>query len=129
MIVFDCLSFSKTQYFVYLRSSDSLQIINCISSHLHKLLKYFNGTAIVASVKIQIILSASVFPINLVLYLRDLKFPSIAISALKLVALSLEWNHNFLMLQNNLNYILLSSTLVWLNLNLKHHQLMFHQLL
>ena len=128
MIVFDSLSCSKTQYFVYL-SSDSLQLINCISSHLHKLLKYFNWAAIVASVKIQIILSASVFPINLVLYLRDLKFPSIAISALKLVALSLEWNHNFLMLQNNLNYILLNSTLVWLNLNLKHHQLLFHQLL
>ena len=128
MIVFDCLSCSKTQYLVYL-SSDSLQLINCISSHLHKLLKYFNWAAIVASVKIQIILSASVFPINLVLYLRDLKFPSIAISALKLVALSLEWNHNFLMLQNNLNYILLNSTLVWLNLNLKHHQLLFHQLL
>ena len=128
MRVFDCLSCSKTQCFVYL-SSDSLQLINCISSHLNKLLKYFNWAAIVASVKIQIILSASVFPINLVLYLRDLKFPSIAISALKLVALSLEWNHNFLMLQNNLNYILLNSTLVWLNLNLKHHQLMFHQLL
>ena len=128
MRVFDCLSCSKTQCFVYL-SSDSLQLINCISSHLHKLLKYFNWAAIVASVKIQIILSASVFPINLVLYLRDLKFPSIAISALKLVALSLEWNHNFLMLQNNLNYILLNSTLVWLNLNLKHHQLLFHQLL
>ena len=128
MRVSDCLSCSKTQCFVYL-SSHSLQLINCISSHLNKLLKYFNWAAIVASVKIQIILSASVFPINLVLYLRDLKFPSLAISALKLVALSLEWNHNFLMLQNNLNYILLNSTLVWLNLNLKHHQLLFHQLL
>ena len=37
----------KTQYFVHLGFSSTLQLINGISSDLQKLLKYFNYTAIV----------------------------------------------------------------------------------
>ena len=59
-------------------------------SDLEKLLKYFNGTATAAFFKIPFVLSASLFPNNLVLYLEDLKLLSLAISALKLVASSFE---------------------------------------
>ena len=38
----------KTQYFVYLSFNSTLQLISGISSGLQKLLKYFNGAAIVA---------------------------------------------------------------------------------
>ena len=38
----------KTQYFVYLSFNSTLQLINEISSNLEKLIKYFNGAAIVS---------------------------------------------------------------------------------
>ena len=38
----------RTQYFAVISSNSALQLINEISSDLQKLLKYFNGTAIVA---------------------------------------------------------------------------------
>ena len=66
-------------------------------SDLLKLLKYFSATAIAAFVKIQFAAFsggwAIVFPNNLALYLKDLELSSITISALKLVASSLKWNH------------------------------------
>ena len=40
---------------------------------LQKLLRYSKSTAIVASLKVTFSPSAIVFPINLVLYLKDLK--------------------------------------------------------
>ena len=106
-----------------------LQLNKGISSDLQKWLKYFNGTATVAFFSIPFVPSASVFPNNLDLYSKDLKLLSLAISALKLFASSLEWNHKFLLFQNNLNYILLDYTLAWLNLNLQHQLLLFYQFL
>ena len=40
----------KTQYFLHLSFSSTLELINGISSDLRKLLKRFNGTAIVGVV-------------------------------------------------------------------------------
>ena len=42
----------KTQWFVHLSFNYTSQLINGFSSDLHKLLKYFNGTAITAFVNI-----------------------------------------------------------------------------
>ena len=39
---------AKTQYFVLLNLNSTLQLFNGISSYLKKLLRYFNGTAILA---------------------------------------------------------------------------------
>ena len=67
----------KTQYFVHLCFHSTLQLINYISRDLQKLLKYFSGTAIVAFFRIPLALIrvslATVFPKNIVLYLKDLK--------------------------------------------------------
>ena len=46
---FSLPSSDKTQYFFHLSFNSTLQLINCISSDLQKLLMYFNGTAIAAS--------------------------------------------------------------------------------
>ena len=43
---------AKTQCFVHLRFNSTLQIVNGISSDLQKLLRYFNGTAIVGFFRI-----------------------------------------------------------------------------
>ena len=80
----------KTQYFVHLGFNSTLQLIHSISRDLQKLLKYFNGTGIVAFLKIIFAASATVFSNNLALYLKDLKLSSLAMSALKSVASSLE---------------------------------------
>ena len=67
---------AKTHWFFHLRFKLSLQLINDISKDLQKLFRYSNTTAL---------------PINLVLYLKDLKLSSSAAIALsKLVATSLE---------------------------------------
>ena len=70
--------------------NSTFQLINGISSDFQNLLKYFNSTTIVAFFKILFALLGSVFPNNLVLYLKDLKLLSLAISVLKLVASSFE---------------------------------------
>ena len=70
--------------------NSTLQLINGILSDLQKLLKHFDGTAIVAFLKVPFAPFAAVFPNHLALYLKDLKLSSLAISALKLVASSLE---------------------------------------
>ena len=80
----------KTQYFAQLSFNSALQLINGISSDLQILLKYFNGTAIIALPKVLFAPSVTVFSNNLALYLKDLKLLVLAISALKLVASSLE---------------------------------------
>ena len=64
----------KTQYFVHLSFNFTLESINGILSDLQKLLKYFNSTKIVAVFEIPFALSASVFPNNLALYLKDLNY-------------------------------------------------------
>ena len=51
----------KTQYVVYLSFNSILQLINDISSDLQKLLKYFNGTAIVTFLAILFASNATVF--------------------------------------------------------------------
>ena len=61
-----------------------------ISSDLQKLLRYFNGTAIVVFFNIPFAPSATVFPNNLALYSKDLKLKVFALSASKLLASSLE---------------------------------------
>ena len=66
---------AKTQYFVYLSFNCTLQLINCISSDLQKLLRYFNGTIIVTFCRIPSLLFgagwATVSPDNLALSLKD----------------------------------------------------------
>ena len=54
-----------------------------IESIVQKLRKYFNDTALVTFFKIPFALSVIVFSNNLVLYLKDLKLLSLAISASK----------------------------------------------
>ena len=83
---------------------------------ISKLLKYFNGAAIVVFFRIPLawfgVGWTTVFPNNLALYLKDLKLLVLTISALKLVASSLEKNHKLpVVFKNNLNYILLNCTL------------------
>ena len=84
----------KTQYFVHLRFNSTLQLSNGTSSDLQKLLKYFNGTAIVAFFFEFLYLDLEdlerLLPNNLTLYLEDLKLLVLAISVLKLVTSSLE---------------------------------------
>ena len=73
--------------------NSTLKVINDISNDLQKLRKYFNDTAITALVRIPFSPSASAFPNNLVLYLKYLKLLVLAISVLKLVASSFEYNY------------------------------------
>ena len=74
----------KTQYFAHISFNSTFYLINCISSDLQKLRKYFNGTAIPLAP------SASVFFNNLALYMKDLKLLVFSIFALKLVVSSFE---------------------------------------
>ena len=50
-----------------------MQLINGISSDIQKLLKYFNGTTIVAFFRIPLSPQASVFSNNLVLHFKNVK--------------------------------------------------------
>ena len=66
----------KTQYFLHLSFNSVLQLFNYILGDLQKLLRYFNGTAIVFFRMPLAWFGASgalVFPNDLVLYLKDLK--------------------------------------------------------
>ena len=69
-------SAGKTQYFDYLIFNSTFQLINDISSDLQTLLRYFNGTAMVAFFRIPLAAlgtgGTAVFPNNLALYLKDL---------------------------------------------------------
>ena len=89
----------KTQHFVHLSFNSTLQLISGISSNLQKLLKYFNGTAIIAFLTIPLasfgLSWTTVFPNILDLCSKDLKLLSLAITALKLVASSFESSHKF----------------------------------
>ena len=76
----------KTQYFVHLSFHSILGLINGISSDLQKLLKCFNGTAIVAFPRIPFAPS-SVFLYNLALCSKDLKL------LLLLLLLYLQYQH------------------------------------
>ena len=55
---------NKTQYFVHLSFNSTFKLINDISSNLHKLLKYFNCTAIVSLFRTPLFPSALKFPNN-----------------------------------------------------------------
>ena len=77
----------KTQYFVHLSFDSISQLINGILNDLQKL---FNDTGIVAFLKTPFATSATIFPYNLVLYLKDLKWSVFSMSLLKLVASSFE---------------------------------------
>ena len=92
-VVFISTSWIQTQYLIHLCYNSIFQLINGASSNTQKLLKYFNGTAIVAFSRIPFVSSASLFPNNLALHSKDLKLSLLAISALKLVASSLERKH------------------------------------
>ena len=79
---------TSCSYYMFICPFNStLQLINGISTNLQKLLRYFNGTAIVTFSRIPF---AAVLPINLVLYKKDLKVSLFTILAVKLVASSLE---------------------------------------
>ena len=94
LISFSLPPAEKTQYFAHLRSNSTLQLLNRILIDLQKLLKYFNVTTTVAFLKIPFTAFgaswATVFPNNLVLYLKDLKLLVLAILLLKLFASSFE---------------------------------------
>ena len=83
----------KTQYFAHLSFNSILQLINRVSSDLQKLLRYFNGTVIVASFRIPLAWFgaawATLFSNNLASYLKDLKLSVFSI-LLKLVVSFLE---------------------------------------
>ena len=64
--------------------------MNSISNDLQKLLKYFNGRAIVTFFEVSFAPTASIFFNNLALYSKDLKLLLLATSELKLVASSFE---------------------------------------
>ena len=64
----------KTQYFIHLSFNSSLHLISGILKDLQKVLKYFNGTENAAILKIHFAASALVFPNNLVLKLKDIKY-------------------------------------------------------
>ena len=67
----------KTQYFVHLSFNSILELVNGILSDLSKLLRYFNGTAIVAYFRNPLASFGAgweaVFPNYLALYSKDLK--------------------------------------------------------
>ena len=79
---------------MHLSFNSTFQLINGISSDIQKLLKFCNGTAIVAFLKIRLAASgadcATLFPNNFALYLKDLKLLVFAMFLLKLTAASLD---------------------------------------
>ena len=77
----------KTKYFSHLSFNSTVWLINGILSDFQK---YLNCTAGFSFFRILFATSASVCSNSLVLYLNDLKLLSLAMSALKLVASSLE---------------------------------------
>ena len=96
-LVSSALAPEKTQYSLNVSFNFIFQLINDISSNLEKLLKYFNGRGIgiIAILKFLFASSISIFPNNLVLYLKELKLSLMAISALTLIVSSLEQNYKF----------------------------------
>ena len=56
---------TKTQWFIHLSFNLTFQLVNGILSDLQKLLRYFNGTAIIAFFRISLLPSAAVFLNNL----------------------------------------------------------------
>ena len=56
---------TKTQWFIHLSFNLTFQLINGILSDLQKLLRYFNGTAIIAFFRIKSFPSATVNSNNL----------------------------------------------------------------
>ena len=89
-LTLSALAADKTQYFVQLNFNSTLQLINCISGDIQKLLQYFNGIAIVVFLQIPFSPSATVVSNELALYSKHLKLLLLEISASKLVATSLE---------------------------------------
>ena len=73
----------KTQLLDRVKAKDTLQLISGILKLLQKMLKSFNGTTVSASVIVLLLLLA-VFPVILVLYLKDSEFlmPSLSGSSL-----------------------------------------------
>ena len=80
----------KAQRLVYLSFNSTLHLINVLSSDLHKLLRYFNGTVVAVFFKIPFAHSGSVFSNNLDLYLKDLTALLSSMLVLKLFFSSLE---------------------------------------
>ena len=64
LIIFSLPATDKTQYFDHLSFNSTLQLIGGISRELQKILKYFNGTEIVAYFIISLSPSAIIFPNN-----------------------------------------------------------------
>ena len=124
IILCQCHLQSKHKCFIHLSFNSTLELINGVSSDLHILRKFFNGTAIVVLFRIPlaaIVGLANVFPTSSALNFKDLKSRVFAISAFKFVGSSC--------FKNNLNYIILDYTLAWLNLNFEPDFLFFHEYL
>ena len=66
----------KTQYFVNFSVNSTLQLINCISNDLQKLLKYVNGAAVAAFFRIPLALFGLGWASVLALCLKNLKLLS-----------------------------------------------------
>ena len=90
LISFSLPAQGKTQYFVHLSFVSIFQLINGILNDLQRLLKYFNRTAIIAFFRIPLAPLSTVFPINLALYLKELKCSMFSILVLKIVLSSFE---------------------------------------
>ena len=85
-LLFSTPAATKAQCLVHLIFNSTLQLINGISSDHQKLLRYFNGTVMAVFFRIPLLPSATVFPNNLALYLKDLKALVLAIIAFKFAA-------------------------------------------
>ena len=87
-------AWAKTHCLVYLSFNSTLHLIKGVSGNLQILLRYFTGSTIVAFFRIPLLLFgagwASASPTNAVLYSKDVETILFPISALKLVASSLE---------------------------------------
>ena len=59
-MLFSLQSTDKTQSFVHLSFNSTLQLIKSISSDLQKLLKYFNDTAIVPFLRVEVAVPGAV---------------------------------------------------------------------
>ena len=93
-LAFLTLVAAKTQSLTHLSFKSTLQLISYLSSGLQKLLRYFNGVAIVAFFRIRLIWFGAgwsfVSPTNSVLFTEDWKAALFPISAIKLVLLFFE---------------------------------------
>ena len=124
---------AKTQYLVYISFNSTLQLINSISSDCQKLLRYFNGIESPALFIIPSLLFgpgwATVFGNDLVLKSKYYHYHYMQCEHQNNLLQVLNKTLNYLLYQNNMNFILSNCILAWPNLSLQNNLLLFHQFL